>query len=155
MHTLKRMGLWAHENSAPHWFRNFPRTRRTYQQTVYYTFLLFSLVIFLENYKTLLVDQSFISWYLFYTFGQLNSSAKNGKRKIDCLFLLLYFALFPYQTRPSNRLFNETFVHNWIWSLRNNLFFRYHQQVQTVILKKICATGKQTRNGSFALIKRD
>lgn len=113
MHTLKRMGLWAHENSAPHWFRNFPRTRRTYQQTVYYTFLLFSLVIFLENYKTLLVDQSFISWYLFYTFGQLNSSAKNGKRKIDCLFLLLYFALFPYQTRPWTYLTRHLYINGF------------------------------------------
>ena len=34
-------------------------------------------------------------------------------------------------------------------------FFHCHQQVQTVILKKVCATGKQTRNGSFDLIERD
>jgi len=56
-HTLKTEGFWVHKNRAPHWFRNFPRTRGTYQQTAYLTFFLFSLVNVLENYKTLLVDQ--------------------------------------------------------------------------------------------------
>ena len=87
------------------------------------------------------------------------TSAKNGERKIDRIFFVPLFAcrtLHYCIIKPDPQTgFSLLDVWKWSDSLETMFFFHCHQQVQTVILKKVCATGKQTRNGSFDLIGRD